>query len=214
MKKLYGSTHSSNISAEKLEKMKISFLFSALLLLSTVCGILITNYISEELYPNSLFRVSTHFETAFLKSAGLIDSAKIIAIYSLPDIISFLIIFAASFSIVNYLISDIIIIYSGIRFGVSVAFLINFANKSSFSYSVGNVRLWLFILTNLMMLSTLLYYAYQAAISSVSFRRTDPNGRPNIKTKDFITFALKSAACIGIVFMLNTLYCFFIYMLK
>ena len=214
MKRLHGAHRSDNINTEKLEKVKISVLFSFILLLSSICGILIANYISSELYANSVFNISTHFETAFLKASGVIDAVKIIAIYSLPDILSVLIIFAASFSVFNYIITDIALVYNGIGFGISSAFLINFSKKSGLPYTLGHARLWLFIMIDVAILSVLLYYSYQSALSSVSFRYTDKNGRPSIKTKDILTFALKTAACVGGIFILKSLYCFLLYILK
>ena len=216
MKKIYSSstTNIRDINAQKLEKIKIFFLFSSALLLSATVGILVARDISTELYAGSLFRISTHFETAFLKCSKFVDCAKIVALYSLSDVVSLLRIFAAAFSILNYLITDMVLLYNGMKLGVTVAFLVNFNDKNDSPYHVGNIRLFVFILFELMILSLFLYYAYLAATSTDTLRRTESNGRPNIKTKDFFQFATKTAACVGAVFIINSLYCLSLYILK
>ena len=214
MNKTYGSSASARIDPQKLEKMKISFLFSFVLLISALLGMLVVNYISTEIYANSLFRLSNHFETVFLRCSDFVGYAKIIAQYSLYDIIALLIIFASSFSMLNYLLTDIVLFYSGIKFGISVAFLINFSKLSDLSYSIGNTRLALFVFAELAIIAIVLYYSCYSAMSSLNFRRTDTSGRPNIKTSDLISFAVKTAACVGATLILNTLYCFLLYILK
>lgn len=214
MKNIYRSSVGTRINPQKLEKIKISFLFSFILLISSLFGILIANCISKEIYTNALFQISNHFETIFLRCYDFVEYAKIIAFYSLSDIISLLIIFAVSFSVVNYLATDIVLFYSGIKFGVATAFLINLSKAGNLPYSVGWIRLSVFLITELSILALTLYYSYQAAISSASFKRIDTSGRPNIKTRDFLIFTLRTAACIGAIFILNAVYCFLLYILK
>lgn len=214
MKKIYRSSVATHVDPQKLERMKISFLFSAVLLISSVLGMLVANYISTEIYANSLFRISNHFETAFLRCSDFVDYAKIIALHSLSDIISLLIVFAVSFSMINYFITDVVLFYGGMKFGISVAFLINLSKAGNLPYSVGNMRIFVFVLAELSILALLFYYAYLAAMSSASFRCTDPSGRPNIKTRDFLFFAVKTVACIGAILILSALYCFSLYILK
>ena len=214
MKKIYGSSVKNHISPQKLEKMKIAFLFSSVSIISAIFGGLVANYISTEIYTSSLFLISNHFETAFLECSDFMEYANIIARYSLSDIISLLIIFAVSFSMLNYLVTDIVIFYSGMKFGVSVVFLGGFSRASDLPYTVGKIRLFVFVVIELAILLLMLYYAYHAAMSSVSFRRTDASGRPNIKTRDILLFLLKTAACIGAMLILNTVYCCLLYILK
>lgn len=214
MKKIHGSSAVAHINPQKLEKMKISFLFSSVLLISALLGMLVANYISTDLYANSIFRISNHFETAFLGSSDFLGYAKIVALYSLSDIIVLSVIFAASFSILNYLVTDAVLFFCGMKFGVSTAFLIGFSRLSNLPYCVGNTRLCAFVLAGLIWLMVLLYYSCYAAISSTRFKLTDSSGRPNVKTVDFIMFTLKTVACVGAVIILNAVYCFSIYILK
>lgn len=214
MKNIYRSSVETRINPQKLERMKISFLFSFVLLISSLLGILIANYISKEVYANALFRISNHFETVFLRCADFVGYVKIITLYSLSDIISILVIFAVSFSMLNYFATDIVLFYGGIKFGVSSAFLINFSKYGNLPYSVGGIRIFVFLMIDLAILALMLYYSCQAAISSASFRCIDTSGRPNIRARDFLLFTIKTAACIGTIFILNTIYCFLLYILK
>ena len=213
MKNLNKSSTSEHIYFQKLERMKILCLFAFVLFISCAFGCAIANYISAETYGNYLFRISTHFETVFLKCSRLVDCARIVAIYSLPDVISILVVFAASLSICNYLITNIVLLYNGIKFGITFIFLTHF-NFNNSLYMLEKSKIFIFVLVELITISLLLYYSYQAALSSVELRQLDSNGRSNIKTKDFLQFSLKTIACVGGVFILNTFYCGFIYLLK
>lgn len=214
MKKAYASSVIKHIDPKTLEKMKISFLFSSVLIVSTLLGIFIANYASASIYPNSVFLLSNHFETAFLRCTDFLGCVKIIALYSLSDIVLLLIIFAVSFSMLNYLLTDIVLFLAGVKFGISVAFLLSFARMSNLPYSVGNIRIFLFIASELLILALLLYYSYSAAISALSFRETNASGRPDVKARDFLLFSLKTAACVGAILILNAIYCFLLYVLK
>ncbi len=214
MKKAYASSVIKHIDPKTLEKMKISFLFSSVLIVSTLLGIFIANYVSVSIYPNSVFLLSNHFETAFLRCTDFLGCVKIIALYSLSDIILLLIIFAVSFSILNYLLTDIVLFLAGVKFGISVAFLLTFSRISNLPYSIGSIRIFIFIASELLILALLLYYSYSAAISALSFRGTNVSGRPNIKVRDFMFFSVKTAACVGAILILNAIYCFLLYVLK
>ena len=198
---------------QRLERIKILSLFSSVLLISCILGAIMANYISSSSYANYMFLISTHFETAFLDSSGFVDCARIVTRYALPDIISVLAVFAASFSICNYLITNVVLIYNGLKIGLSIAFLAQF-NANNGLYTVGNTKVIIFALIEFITLLLILYYSYRSALSSVALRRTDQSGRPNLKTKDFLQFASKTLACIGGVLILNALYCAFIYILK
>ena len=214
MKKAYASSVIKHIDPKTLEKMKISFLFSSVLIVSTLLGIFIANYTSASTYPNSVFLLSNHFETAFLRCTDFLGCVKTIALYSLSDIRLLLIIFAVSFSILNYLLTDIVLFLAGVKFGISVAFLLTFSRISNLPYSIGSIRIFIFIASELLILALLLYYSYSAAISALSFRGTNVSGRPNIKVRDFMFFSVKTAACVGAILILNAIYCFLLYVLK
>ena len=105
-------------------------------------------------------------------------------------------------------------LYNGVKLGISATFLINFSTRHDFSYAVGNARVLVFIIIELALASLILYYSYQAAAASIGFKKAVSNGRPDIKSGDFFSFLLKTAACVGAVFILNALYCFLLYILK
>lgn len=214
MKTTHISSAIAHSDPQRLEKIKISFLFSAVLLISSFLGMIVANYISADLYANSVFRISNHFETAFLRCSDLLGYIKIIALSSLSDIIAFFVIFAVSFSILNYVITDVVLFYCGVKFGISVAFLVGFSRLQNSPYRLGGIRLSLFVLTELILLVLILCYSCYAATASLRFKQTASSGRPNIKTGDLILFSVKTVACVGAVIILNALYCFSLYILK
>jgi hypothetical protein len=214
LKRKFYSVKTKPISSKKLEQIKIVFQFLLILILSVFAGVIISKSLSDSFYINSTFKVSTHFETVFIKCSSIFDCVKLIALYSLPDICSVFIIFIFSFFTFNCVFTNIVLIYNGIRFGVISAFLVEFSKNTTFSYNIGNIRFFIFIFLKIAFLIILLNYSYTAALSSISLKATSDNGRPDINKKEFLGFAIKTITYLGIVLILDFIYCCFIYISK
>ena len=199
---------------EKLERLKIGFQFLFVLVFSSTVGIILARSVSDNFYANWVFRISTHFETVFINCTSLFDYVLAVCRYSLFDLVSVIIVFAVSFSVLNYILTDIVLLYSGVKFGVSVAFLVEFLKRSSSVYSVGRVRLFIFILFEFAFLALLFAYSYATARSSARLREVSSVGRPNLNATEVLKFSAKALAYVGAVLILNFLYCFLLYVSK
>ena len=203
-----------HIDIKKVERLKICFQFLFVLVLSCASGVILSKSISDSFYANWMFRVSTHFETIFIKCSDVFERAIAICVYSLSDILSVFLIFAVSFFVFNYTLTNVVLFYNGIKFGVSVSFLIEFFKRSETIYSIGISRLILFLSFEFVFLVVLFLYSCKMALSSSKLRGVTTLGRPNIKPKEFFLSTVKTLAYIGVILILNSSYCFLLYFSK
>jgi hypothetical protein len=194
--------------------VKILFQFLLMVLCSATIGWMLVNTLSEASYHNSEFRISSHFETVFINCKILYDYIKAILLYSLSDILSLLIIFVASFSVFNYIVSDLLLVYNGMRIGFSLPFLYAFISDPVFVYNIGLLKYIVFVFFKVGILILILDYAYRAAVYSQKLKITAPNGRPNIKIKVLFPFIIYTFTYIGSLIIINGAYCWLIYFLK
>ncbi len=198
----------------RIEKLKIAFQFLLMTVCSLIIGILISRALSADFYENSVLGVSSHFETIFINCSVAYDYILCIAAYSVYDLVCIIGIFLVSFAAFNYVATDMILVYCGLRFGLSVSFLSAFIKNASFAYSIGIIRYIVFIFFKIAVLLLILNYAYIAAVSSISLRRTASNGRMVISSGALLRFMVYTIACAGSVLILSGLYCWLIYLLK
>lgn len=199
---------------QRLERIKILFQFLLMLVCSFAIGWMLANSVSEAFYQNSVLGISAHFETVFINCNTFYDYIKAILLYALSDILSVFIIFIVSFSAFNYVISDFLLVYNGIRVGFSVSFLSSFISDPIFAYNVGLLRYIVFAFFKAVILLLILDYSYRAAVYSQKLKITSPNGRPNIKIKVFLPFIVYTLTYVGSVIIINGVYCWLIYFLK
>ncbi len=198
----------------KIERKKIAFQFILTSVCSALLGLLLVRALSESVYFDNILLVSTHFEKIFIDCKGFYDYFFCILSYALSDIICVLIVFAVSFAVFNYVVSDFVLIYSGVRFGLIISFLYSFVSNAGYTYNIGWVRYLVFIFFKAAVFILLLDYSYRAAVYSVNLKKISAAGRPNLKFKVLLPFLVNTFARIGGVIILNGLYCALIYFLK
>lgn len=204
----------SNGNSLKLENIKILFQFLLMLICSLTIGGVLIKSLPETFYQSLIVRVSAHFETVFINCDGIYDHIKTILLYALSDILSVAIIFVVSFSAFNYVLSDFLLVYNGIRTGASVCFLYMFISNPVFVYNIGLLRYIVFLFFKAVILILIFDYAYRAAVYSRKLKITTPSGRPNIKIKVFFPFVMYTLTYIGSLIIINGAYCWLIYFLK
>ncbi len=191
----------------ELEKRKIVFQFALMLVASVVGGICFSKLLGENIILSLTERISLHFSEQLPKIGALAQLFTTLIRITLPDFICIGILFACSFSFVNYIISDAVLVFAGFRFGLNAA-LIKLAGISVIG--VGNsLSFWLL---RGVMLPILLIFSCKMAFYSLKLRRSSSaNGRIVFDKRAtlsmlFLTFTTAIAA-----FAINLLYCIFIY---
>lgn len=194
-----------------LEKMKIAFQFLLMVLCSSIIGGIVSKSLSRDFYLASPGMISKHFDGIFLNCYDFLDFASYILNYAAIDIISFLVIFAVSFAVFNYVATDFVLLFGGFNFGLSVIFLSEFANSAELGYSIGYLRYFIFVFFKLLVLVFLFDYSFKAAKISITLKKTGPIGRPRVKLKVLFPFIVQTLTYLGAVIIINGLYCFFIF---
>ena len=197
-----------------IERAKIGFQFILMTVCSFTIGALFISFLSEEFFAQSALKLSTHFETVFINCSSIREYLFSVLLYALSDIISIAIIFVVSFAVFNYIASDIVLIYNGIKTGFTVFFLYSFVSNVALTYNIGVLRYWVFAFFKAVILLLILDYSYRSAVYSAKFKIFNNTGRPEITPKVLFSFILKTLTYMGAVIILNALYCWLIYILK
>jgi hypothetical protein len=199
---------------DKLEQAKIIFQFILMVLCSLIIGAMLSSICSEEYYISSQFQISAHFEKMFLGISELPDALLEILRYSLTDIVVILLVFLVSFSIVNYVATDILLIVCGIRCGFLITFLSGYLNDTPFIYNTDILDFSIFTFFKLSVLLLVLCYSYHAAICASYMKYKNENGRVSVYFSKFISFVAITVAYVGALIIINAAYCLLIYILK
>ena len=119
----------------KLERYKITFQFALMVIASIICGICISRMLSDMFVSAANDKICQHFFTVKMPRAlfeYFVDYLKMSAF----DIALITLILIFSFSFINYVISDLILVFAGIRLGFCASLIatsgITFADKVAF----------------------------------------------------------------------------------
>ena len=190
----------------RLESAKILFQYLLMILASSVCGAAMNQMLSDAFINDQLSGVILHFEGMFLGCDGLLSYLRCLLRYSMLDLISLAGLFACSFSIFNYVISDLILVFNGFRLGFCGVFLTHFL-KGQGVYSLTYGTFFMFWIFRLSVVFLLLRFAFRGALWARKMKSYLPGGRKALRGRVLISFvsSLLFTACS--ILMLNTLYC-------
>ena len=198
----------------RVERLKIAFQFFIVTAVAFVIGIIVSRSLSSDFGEGFTVDVSSHFENLFINCATIYDHVECLLKYSAVDVICIGAIFLVSFAAFNYIVTELVLLYCGLRCGISVSFLSGFVGASEYAYSVGILRYLVFVFFKTAVMLLVLYYSYTAAVFSGSLRRTMQSGRMVISPKSALKFFVFTLACIGSVLILLGLYSWLVYILK
>lgn len=193
----------------KTEKAKILFQFILMLIASVVCGIFFSQLLSENVLFEINKKIQLYFSSFFYNCYYAEDYLDNFLYLSSFDLISAFILFIFSFSFLNYIVSDIIIISHGFCFGMNLSIF----KMISFS-QIGTSRSLLYFVSRFILLLLLSFCAYTMALYSLRLRLFTNNGRAIINKKLFLKMFLFTLTMLGTILMINGLYCLFIFLLK
>ena len=197
----------------RIEKTKIVFQYSLVLLGSFLCGCFLTQLISLTALQQIEEALIYHFELPFVECEGVFDVLRIISEISIGDIICVFILFFSVFTFFNYLISDVILFYVGFNFGFSVCLILKlFSNLDAFVVHAPNgVEIFTYIITRSVYIALALYFCIKLSFSSFKIKTLKPNGRYSISLSVFTSDFALTLVLSFVSVILKLLYCFVIY---
>ncbi len=191
----------------ELEKRKIVFQFTLMLVAAVIAGICFTRFLGEGTVFGLAQKIYLHFSDKLPQNAALSYFFSTLFRIALPDLICIISLFLFSFSFVNYMVSDAVLVFAGFRFGFNAA-LIRLAGI----YSVGIGNSLSFWLLKGVMLPVLLAFSCKMALYALQLRRfSGANGRFIFNKKATSAMILFTLWICLLSMTANLLYCIFIY---
>lgn len=192
-----------NISEASLEKIKIISQFVLMLAASVVLGVCISKAFSAQFMGAALSTILRHF-SPHAENVILKDAFVRYVLFTLPDIITAIILLIFSFSFINYIVSDVVIVVYGVRLGIAASLVSAMQEVGMFD------RVMFFVLRSVIPLLVLVL-SYKLASSAVDIRIFSSSGRLISDKTKIIQMFLTTLAFVGLVLLLKGLYCLCLY---
>lgn len=205
-RKSFDRSNTMRHNALEVEKTKIIFQFVLMLTASVLCGIFFTRLLSYEFLNSTLINVSRHFNAPFRGCGSFDEILSKYLEFCGCDIVCLTLLLLFSFSFINYIISDLVLIFSGFKFGMSIAVIWYF----SFA-RIGFGNSFTFLILRSIALVVILIYSYRMALYSLDIRKFSDNGRVVLNKKHLLSILLFTVNILGLIFIINGLYCLLIY---
>lgn len=198
----------------QIERMKILIQFLIMLLASLLAGGIFTEFLGAEALLTLSQRVSTHFVAPFAGCMGLGDAVGAVVRYSAAELICVVVTFVFSFSVLNYLTSDLILVYRGFTFGFSACLLYRMLMMEHMGYQPGWLRFFIFVGAKGCILLGFFLYSWRAALHSYELKRLNDAGRAIWNTRVMGALILGTLAFCGLILFFNGFYCLLIFVLS
>ena len=199
-----------NIDSIQREQKKIVFQYGLMLVASMILGWTLKRFLSQNFLLDTANLMSKHFSIPFAFCNTAWEYLQCIFLYALPDLISFFLIFMSAFTVFNYVLVDVVLVYLGLRSGFSIGILMT-ASHWTFSFSPSLFHRICFVCLRFFILVMVFWFSYQISLQAFRIKRFSPVGHLLTDPKRIFTLCLFSVAFLALVTILNGLYCLLIY---
>ena len=190
--------------AREREYRKIVFQYGLMLLASLVAGWLLPRLLSDALWERALASISAHF-TPSLKGGKVLFHT--VFSFFWPTFLCIITVAVFSFSSLNCLITDGVLVYLGMRTGCTVSMLYSlFRTTASLSYRPSLLLLFVFVLFKLVLLFIFTSYAVRMAQYAYRLRTYSEEGRTLFHPRTVGALILHFSLCSFVTFLLHFLY--------
>ncbi len=199
-----------NIDSIQREQKKIIFQYGLMLVASMILGWTLKRFLSQNFLLDTANLMAKHFSIPFAFCNSAWEYLQCIFLYALPDLISFFLIFMSAFTVFNYVLVDVVLVYLGLRSGFSIGILMT-ASHLALSFSSSLFHRICFVCLRFFILAMVFWFSYQISLQAFRIKRFSPVGRLLTDPKRIFTLCLFSVAFLALVTILNGLYCLLIY---
>lgn len=187
----------------EVEKTKIVFQFTLMTVASAIAGMCFPRLLTSNAIGNITGNTVKYFNTHLIGSEVINEFLRL----SLVDVTCILILFIFSFSFINYVVSDLTLIFISFRFGINAAVI----KLASFELVGVGASLCFWLLKGIA-LPAFLIFCCRMATHSLQLRRfSSSNGRMIINKKATGAMLTITLTMLGTVLIINGLYCLFLY---
>ncbi len=197
--------------AWRLERFKIGFQYTLVLLASLIVGWLWANASDVPVTQEQLEGILRHFASPLASLPSLREAAPFVLSFAASTLLCVAIVFLFSFSALNCLINNGILIYFGIRTGYTVAILRwGLMHSETFAAQIGWGRWVLFLLFKLALATAFWVFCFRASEHSCYLRMYSESGRAVLHPKTVLSLC---ALTLWIACIVTGLYAFYMWLL-
>lgn len=197
----------------RIEKIKIFIQYLLMTVSACVGGGAMTFFLKDQTFVSSFYRIFCHMDAPFAQCQTVPECIFLVLQYSASDfaVATSLLIF--SFSVLNYLISELLLIYEGVKFGFSTVLLVRMVSSASLSKYISFFFVVLYCGISAFLLLGCFLYALKLSYASLTVKCFyTPNGRLKIPQKIGLSLlASFFKYCTWILFW-NILYCIILFL--
>lgn len=186
------------------EKKKALFQYCCICLLSVLSGILIAGMLSKGALLDMGEQIKRHFLSPFSQNAPLYNFTYSVLCYSLVDVICISVAFLFTFSVFNYIASNVILIYQGFVIGLSTSVLLRY------SVLFGSISYFYIIWFIILKISILIFFVFYLCILtkySFDLKSYSANLRARLDPRVLLLLLAFMISASGFVILLNAIYC-------
>ncbi len=193
--------------------LKILIQYCIMLVTSCIMGALFTSFLSEDSILTLTYKTSLHFEFPFLNCRDFSEIVRFVLRYSISDFICFAIIFIFTFSAFHFIVTDLLLVYQGFKAGFSVTLLYYALIGKAAGYSPGILQFLFFTFAKILLLYIFLIYSCRLTAYSFEIRNISETGHAFINQRKLFLSILYTVIYCGIIFLINGIYCWLIYLI-
>jgi hypothetical protein len=186
------------------EQARILFQYLFLTLVSVIAGAFLARSASLSFLGERAVR---HFALPFTHCSSFHEVSLEFLRYFSSDLICIILLLLSAFSLLNCLFSDLILAFLGLRLGITAA---TFFSLRSIGY---HSERWGLFLLRLGITLCFVFCAYELSLCSYEFRKNLNAGRISLSSKLVIKFFQIALALTSLSFLLQLLYCGFIFLI-
>ena len=186
------------------EQRKIVFQYGLMLLASFVAGWILPRLLTEALWQQAQTSIATHFTPSPTSGKALFQTAYS---FFVPTFLCIIAVAVFSFSSLNCLVTDGVLIYLGMRTGCTVSMLYALLQGSpSLSYRPPFLSVFVFLLLKLLLLLLFAIYSIRMAKYAYRLRTYSKEGRTLFHPRTVGAIIWHFSLCSSVLFLLHLLY--------
>ena len=198
--------HEQSCAPERIERIKILFQYSFMLFGSGLLGMLLPSCFSQGTKYVIWDTIFEHFSFPFSASSGWWSKLSLVASSCAMDWILMGISFLFAFSILNYLISDIVLTLIGLRFGIGISMLWWLIGVERNGFFVRWSHFVTFLCCKLLVILCLFLYSYLLTFYSYKIKSSFVKGRAFVRSEHLIPLLGSTILGCVVIFLIHACY--------
>ena len=202
-----------SLTPDRCERIKILAQYAMMVIASVIGGSAFTYFLNPESYISIFYQMYAHFSLPFSACESLGEAIKLLFQYSFLKYICATIIFLFSFSVLNHIVSQCILILTAFKLGFTNVLLLRMMSYDVIRFYIAPLKCCIYIATSWILLIGCFIYSIRMANYSISVFQHTTSGRAMISSVPLIQlFCCFLRYCVFLIFT-SVIYGFLIFLL-